>query len=102
MRPFLREQHPVLVGVDAGRRRAAGRRAPADVVVVDARGGEELPSAEALKAARDVVVPRRPRRRPRSATERLERLGVRPLRFETAATAEDAALVLADAAEAVA
>ncbi len=38
--------------------------------------------------------------RGRAAVEQLERIGVRPLRFESAATPEDAALLLADAAEA--
>jgi uncharacterized membrane-anchored protein len=36
----------------------------------------------------------------RAATERFERLGVRPLRFESGATAEDAALILADSGDA--
>ena len=36
----------------------------------------------------------------RSATEPLERLGVRPLRLESGATPEDAALILADACDA--
>ena len=70
---------------------AAGHRP--HVVVVAA--GDELPSAKVLKAASDVVMTVQPGLA-RSATERLERLGVRPLRLETTATAEDAALVLAD------
>ena len=36
----------------------------------------------------------------RTPTDQLERLGVRPLRLETGATSEDAALILADACEA--
>ena len=36
----------------------------------------------------------------RAATEQLERLGVRPLRLESGATTEDAALILADACDA--
>ena len=36
----------------------------------------------------------------RTAVEQLERLGLRPVRFESAATPEDAALILADAADA--
>ncbi len=95
LKPFLREQEPVLVGVGAGADAllAAGHRP--HVVVVAA--GDELPSAKVLKAASDVVMTVQPGLA-RSATERLERLGVRPLRLETTATAEDAALVLADAA----
>jgi uncharacterized membrane-anchored protein len=95
LKPFLREQDPVLVGVGAGADAllAAGHRP--HVVVVAA--GDELPSAQVLKGAHDVVVTVQPGLA-RSATERLERLGVRPLRLETTATADDAALVLADAA----
>jgi uncharacterized membrane-anchored protein len=95
LRPFLREQDPVLIGVDAGADAlvAAGYRP--HVVVVTA--GQEPPSAKALKAARDVVLIVEPGVA-RSAFDRLERLGVRPHRLETTATAEDAALMLADSA----
>ena len=62
-------------------------------------GSDDLPAAAVLRKARDVVVLVEPRA-PRSATEQLERLGIRPLRFETTATAEDAALLLASAREA--
>ena len=97
IRPFVREQRPVLVGVDHGADAlvAAGHRP--DVVVVS--GADDLPSAAVLRKARDVVVLVE-RGAPRSATEQLERLGIRPLRFETTATAEDAALLLASAREA--
>ena len=47
-----------------------------------------------LRKARDVVVLVE-RGSPRSATEHLERMSIRPLRFETTATTEDAALLLA-------
>lgn len=100
IRPFLREQHPVLIGVGAGAEvlRAAGFKP--DVVVLDARAEDaELPSAKILRAARDVVVCT-DRGADRSQTESLERLGVRPRRFESAATPEDAGLILADAADA--
>jgi uncharacterized membrane-anchored protein len=100
VRTFVREQHPVLIGVGRGADvlREAGLRA--DVVVLDATAEEaETPSAKTLKAARDVVV-RADRGAGRAAVEQLERLGVRPVRFESAATPEDAALILADAADA--
>jgi uncharacterized membrane-anchored protein len=45
------------------------------------------------------VVVRLDRGAGRTAVEQLERMGVRPLRFESGATPEDAALILADAAE---
>lgn len=97
VRTFLREQHPVLIGVGRGADalREAGLRP--DVVVVDAGADEsETPSAKTLRAARDVVV-RLDRGAGRSAVDHLERLGVRPLRFESGATPEDVGLILADA-----
>jgi uncharacterized membrane-anchored protein len=100
VRAFVREQQPVLIGVDRGAEvlREAGHRP--DVVVLDARTDEaDRPSARTLKAARDVVV-RVDRGGDRAAVEQLERLGLRPLRLETGAAPEDAALVLADAGEA--
>jgi uncharacterized membrane-anchored protein len=53
-----------------------------------------MPRAAVLRKARDVVVLVESGS-PRSATEHLERMSIRPLRFETTATAEDAALLLA-------
>lgn len=99
LRTFVREQHPVLIGVGGGAEalRSAGLR-PA-VIVVDADAEDhELPRAATLKAARDVVV-RVDRGGGDAAVARLERLGVRPMRLETSAAADDAALVLADVAE---
>jgi uncharacterized membrane-anchored protein len=97
IRPFVREQRPVLVGVDHGADALVEAGHRPDVVVVS--GADDLPSAAVLRKARDVVVLVE-RGAPRSATEQLERLGIRPLRFETTATAEDAALLLASAREA--
>lgn len=98
IRPYLREQEPVLVAVGkvADELRAAGRRP--DVVVLDADDELDRPSAATLKAARDVVVrvgPGRP-----SGVDGLERMGVRPTVLATTATAEDAALLIADAGDA--
>jgi len=100
VRAFLREQQPVLIGVERGAEllRAAGHRP--HVVVVDARTEEEdRPSVRTLRGARDVVL-RADRGGEHAGTEHLDRIGVRPVRFETAATPEDAAVLLADAAEA--
>ena len=100
IRPYIREQQPVLIGVERGADtlREAGLRP--DIVIVDARADDaEQPSAKTLRAARDVVV-RVDRGAERTPTDQLERLGVRPLRLETGATSEDAALILADACEA--
>ena len=100
IRTFLREQHPVLIGVGRGADalREAGLRP--DVVVLDAAADDtETPSAKTLRAARDVVM-RLDRGAGRAAVEQLERLGVQPLRFESGATPEDVGLILADASEA--
>jgi uncharacterized membrane-anchored protein len=96
VRAFLREQHPVVIGVGAAADtlRQAGVRV--DIVVVDA--AEDLPSAAVLRAARDVVV-RADRGSTPAVVEQIERLGVRPSLIETAAAPADAALVLAGAAD---
>ena len=103
MAAYLREQRPVLVAVGAGVDvlRAAGLKP--DVLVIDlpagARAGDaaDLPPAALLRAARDVVV-RCERGGGRDVIEQLYRIGVRGLRVETSLAAEDAALLLADAA----
>lgn len=95
---FVGERRPVLVGVDAGADAllAAGHRP--DIVVLDSMVDEsDRPSPKALKAAREVVLRIDPGARPPS--EHLERLGVRPLRLETSATTEDAALLLLNSLE---
>lgn len=100
IRPYLREQQPVLIGVEGGADviREAGLKP--DIVIVDGRAdAAHQPSAKALKAARDVVV-RVDRGSDKSPLDQLDRLGVRPLRLESAATTEDVALILADACEA--
>jgi len=100
---FAREQGAVLVGVDRGADALLDQGLKPDVVVVSARPGDldeaDRPSRKALKAAKDVVAVV-PRGSGKGAVEPLERLGLQPVRFETGATAEDAALILADHAEA--
>jgi uncharacterized membrane-anchored protein len=98
IKPFVREQRPVLIGVDRGADALAGAGHHPDVVVVTG-GSDDLPAAAVLRRARDVVVLVE-RGAKRGATEPFERLGIRPLRFETSATTEDAALLLAAAHEA--
>lgn len=90
---FVREQHPVLVGVDRGADLIldAGHR-PDVVVLSNTAGDADRPSAKALRAARDVVV--RVDRGSRLHSEQFERLGVRPLPLESSATTEDTALLL--------
>jgi len=96
---FLREQVPVLVGVDRGADLIldAGHR-PDIVLLSNTAGDAERPSAKALRAARDVVV--RVDSGGRLHADQLERLGVRPLPLESSATSEDAALLLMEAEEA--
>ena len=98
IKAFIKEQKPVLIGVDEGADalRAAGHQPH---VVVASASADELPSLEVLRRATDVVALVE-RGATRAATERLDRSGIRPLRFETGATTEDAALVLADAGRA--
>lgn len=95
VRTFLREQHPVVVAVGgaADALRADGVRC--DVVVVDE--ADELPTAQTLRAAGDVVV--RTAGDARGVVEQLERLGVRSSVVRTSTAPEDVALVVADAAE---
>ncbi len=98
IKPFVREQRPVLIGVDRGADALADAGHRPDVVVVTG-GSDNQPSASVLRKARDVVVLVE-RGAPRSVTEQFERMGIRPLRFETTATTEDAALLLASAHDA--
>jgi uncharacterized membrane-anchored protein len=96
---FIREQDPVLVGVDRGADLIldAGHR-PDIVLLSNAAGESERPSAKALRAARDVVV--RVDSGGRLHAEQLERLGVRPLPLESSAASEDSALLLLEAEDA--
>lgn len=98
IKPFVKEQRPVLIGVDRGADALASAGHRPDVVVVTG-GSDDLPAASVLRNARDVVVLVE-RGSPRGTMDQLERLGIRPLRFETTATTEDAALILASAREA--
>lgn len=93
IRPFIREQRPVLIGVDRGADALADAGHRLDVVVLTG-GADDMPRAAVLRKARDVVVLVESGSS-RSTTEHLERMSIRPLRFETTATTEDAALLLA-------
>jgi uncharacterized membrane-anchored protein len=97
LKRYLKEQHPVLIGVDAGADALLALGRKPDVVVVSSphiADPADRVSAKALRGARDVVVVV-DHGIGRTPTESLERLGVRPHHFETGATAEDAALMLA-------
>ena len=96
IRRFVGEQRPVLIGVDRGADALVAAGLTPDVVVVDAHGEDRNRAKGAvLKAAREVVV--RLERGAPMPVETFERMGVRPQRLETSATAEDAALLLAHA-----
>jgi len=97
LKSFLREQRPVLVGVDAGADALLAAGHQPHVVVVTASA--DPPSAKVVRAAQDVVLVAEPGGAG-SSVETLERLGARPHRLATTAAAQDAALLLADAAEA--
>jgi uncharacterized membrane-anchored protein len=93
---FIREQDPVLVGVDRGADLLLDSGHRPDIVLLSNTAGDaERPSAKALRAARDVVV--RVDSGGRLHAEQLERLGVRPLPLESSGTSEDTALLLLEA-----
>jgi uncharacterized membrane-anchored protein len=96
---FIREQDPVLLGVDRGADLLleAGHR-PDIVLLTNGAGDADRPSAKVLRSARDVVV--RVDSGGRLHAEQLERLGVRPLPLESSATSEDTALLLMEAEDA--
>ena len=99
IRSFIREQDPVLIGVDRGADALLDAGHKPDIVVLgDGLADADQPSAKALRGARDVVV--RVDRGGRMHREQLERMGIRPLGLESSATTEDAALLLAEAGDA--
>ena len=104
LRRFIREQHPVLVGVDAGADAliAAGHRP--DIVVVGEEGlaqgstageGGSTVSDKALRTSREVIL-HADRSGRAIGSDRLERLGVRHQTLSASGTSEDVALLLAD------
>ncbi len=107
LRRFIREQRPVLIGVDAGADAlvAAGHRP--DIVVVGEAGlaqagsgpsssgtGQSV-SDKALRGAREVVL-HADRSGRAIGSDRLERLGVRSQTLAASGTSEDVAMLLAD------
>jgi uncharacterized membrane-anchored protein len=109
LRRFIREQRPVLVGVDAGADALLAARHRPDLVVVGEQGlgtgtsstGEEAQkvSDKALRDAREVVL-HADRSGRAVGAERLDRLGVRTQRMAASGTTEDVAMLLADASNA--
>ncbi|MGZ8738287.1 MAG: putative cytokinetic ring protein SteA [Nocardioides sp.] len=106
LRRFVREQRPVLIGVDAGADALLDAHLRPDVVVVGEQGlgtggsnaGEQAQkiSDKALREAREVVV-HADRSGRAVGADRLDRLGVRTQRIAASGTTEDVAMLLADA-----
>lgn len=106
LRRFIREQRPVLIGVDGGADALLEAHHRPDVVVVGEQGlatssstgdhGQRV-SDKALRSAREVVL-HADRSGRAVGSDRLERLGVRAPVMSAAGTSEDIALLLADAA----
>ena len=102
IRRFVQEQRPVLIAVDDGADVLRAAKLKADILVIGEPGlarvpgsAERVVSDEALRAAKEVVVHADATDRATGA-ERLDRLGVRPIRVATSGTSEDLALLLAD------
>ncbi len=104
LRRFIREQRPVLVGVDAGADAllAAGHRP--DIVVVGEEGlaqgsqaGERgsTVSDKGLRDSREIIL-HADRAGRAIGSDRLDRLGVRHQTLSASGTSEDVALLLAD------
>ena len=106
LRRFVREQRPVLIGVDAGADALLDAHLRPDVVLVGEQGlgtggsnaGEQAQkiSDKALREAREVVV-HADRSGRAIGADRLDRLGVRTQRIAASGTTEDVAMLLADA-----
>ncbi len=106
LRRYVREQRPVLIGVDAGADALLDAHLRPDVVVVGEQGlgsgsaatGEQSQkvSDRALREAREVVV-HADRSGRAIGSDRLDRLGVRTQKLSASGTSEDVAMLLADA-----
>lgn len=103
LRRYIREQRPVLIGVDAGADALleAGHRP--DIVVIGENGlapgnrGSDMGavSDKALRGAKEVVL-HSDRAGRAVGSDRLDRIGVRAQNFSASGTSEDVALLLAD------
>ena len=105
LRRYLREQRPVLIGVDGGADALVEAHLRPDVVVVGEQGLGTSSAAEenthrvsdkALRESREVVV-HTDRSGRAIGSERLDRLGMRTRRFAASGTSEDVAMLLAEA-----
>lgn len=107
LRRYIREQRPVLIGVDGGADALLEAHHRPDVVVVGEEGLGTTSSStgdqgqrvtdKALRSAREVVL-HADRSGRAVGSDRLERIGVRTQVMSAAGTSEDIALLLADSA----
>ncbi|MFC6154607.1 putative cytokinetic ring protein SteA [Nocardioides yefusunii] len=96
-RRFLAEQKPVVIAVDTALETLRKRRVRSDVVVLSgSHAAGDRVSPKALRSARDVVV-RADRGASAQIAELLAQRGIRASTFESSATTDDVALLLADA-----
>lgn len=101
IKTWLAEQRPILVAVDQGADALLANGLRPDVVVVTGDVADsDLPSLEAMRAAKDVVVRFGAGAAGPDKRERFERTGVKPQLLGSGATTEDVALLLANAGEA--
>lgn len=101
LRRYIREQRPVLIGVDAGADVLLDAGHRPDVLVVGERGlaagGQSSSSVsdKAVRTAREVVL-HTDRAGRAVGADRLDRLGVRAHTFAASGNSEDVAMLLAD------
>ncbi|WP_028652022.1 putative cytokinetic ring protein SteA [Nocardioides halotolerans] len=93
--PFVREQAPVVIAVGAAADDLFGLSWAADIVVVAAGGTSDLPSADALRVAGDVVLVVS-QGSGLDEQARIEAVAGPPHLVDTSASAEDVGLLLAD------
>lgn len=96
LKTFVKEQRPLIVAVGRVADVIAKRGWDADVVVV--ASADDLPSAKVLRGASDVVIASGSVSAV-AVDEAVSRLGVAPHLFDSAVTAEDAALLVAHAGD---
>jgi uncharacterized membrane-anchored protein len=104
LRRYVREQRPVLIGVDAGADALVEAGHRPDIVVIGEQGlapgnraGDDTVSDKALRGAKEVVL-HSDRAGRAVGSDRLDRIGVRAHNFSASGTSEDVALLLADLA----
>jgi uncharacterized membrane-anchored protein len=103
LRRFVREQDPVIIAVGGAADDLMDFGWAPDVIVAAAAEPASVPSADALRAAADVVLvsTRGAAHAEKETVEGIERLDVTPHLVESSATPEDLALLVADKHEAV-